>query len=141
MNRYTYNKQFDMTLSYYLQIYRPNALDLIKKYNLYSMLEPLIVLMMKYDEHFVESRLIKKQQKASLKNKSKRIASVGNSNMTSRTNSYNTSNVTSAINSDNEEEEKKSVEETFTFTPIQKIREAVKGDAVKIFVENTDRIL
>jgi len=155
---YTYNKQFDMTLSYYLQIYRPNALDLIKKYNLYSMLEPLIVLMMKYDEHFVESRLIKKQQKASLKSKSKRITSGPNSTLTSKTSSNNNSNVTSAINSDTEDDGKKSgnatpktdnkkleslkkVEETFTFTPLQKIREAVKGDAVKILVENTDRIL
>jgi len=146
-----------MTLSYYLQIYRPNALGLIKKYNLYSMLEPLIVLMMKYDEHFVESRLIKKQQKASLKKKAKKITSGANSNITSRTSSNNNSNITSAINSDNEEDGKtsgsatpktdkkleslKKIEETFTFTPLQKIREAVKGDAVKILVENTDRIL
>ncbi|ORX43267.1 vacuolar protein sorting-associated protein 41 [Piromyces finnis] len=163
---YTYNKQFDMTLSYYLQIYRPNALDLIKKHNLYSMLEPLIVLMMKYDEHFVESRLIKKQQKASLKNKSKVINGTIKNGITSKTSSMTnsnttsniTSNITSTVDSDNEEDTKKSgnitprseknfnlinkvVEETFTFTPLQKIREAVKGDAVKILVENTDRIL
>ncbi|KAG4096453.1 vacuolar protein sorting-associated protein 41 [Neocallimastix lanati (nom. inval.)] len=149
---YTYNKQFDMTLSYYLQIYRPNALDLIKKYNLYSMLEPLIVLMMKYDEHFVESRLIRKQQKL-LRNKGKKITSSNNSNASSKTNSNFASNINSAVISDNEDESKKNtklndvkvtqekINEAFNFTPIQKIREAVKGDAVKILVENTDRIL
>jgi len=137
-----------MTLSYYLQIYRPNALDLIKKYNLYSMLEPLIVLMMKYDEHFVESRLINKQQNL-LKNESKKITSTINSNITSNNSSY--------INSDNEEDNKISgtstpktdkkvnslekIQNVFTFTPLQRIREAVRGDAVKILVENTDRIL
>jgi len=141
-----------MTLSYYLQIYRPNALDLIKKYNLYSMLEPLIVLMMKYDEHFVESRLIRKQQKL-LRNKGKKITSSNNSNASSKTNSNFASNINSAVISDNEDESKKNtklndvkvtqekINEAFNFTPIQKIREAVKGDAVKILVENTDRIL
>jgi len=151
---YTYNNQFDMTLSYYLQIYRPNALDLIKKHNLYSMLEPLIVLMMKYDEHFVESRLIKKQQNLLEKSKAKGVTSGSNSGITSKTTSNNTSN----INSDDEDDDDKKsntsssktnkktdseekIKETFTFTPIQRIREAVKGDAVKILVENTDRIL
>jgi len=141
-----------MTLSYYLQVYRPYALDLIKKYNLYSMLEPLIVLMMKYDEHFVESRLIRKQQKL-LRNKGKKITSSNNSNASSKTNSNFASNINSAVISDNEDESKKNtklndvkvtqekINEAFNFTPIQKIREAVKGDAVKILVENTDRIL
>eukprot|EP00833_Pecoramyces_ruminatium_P006798 jgi/Orpsp1_1/1180830/evm.model.c7180000074804.1 len=149
---YTYNKQYDMTLSYYLQIFRPNALDLIKKYNLYSMLEPLIVLMMKYDEHFVESRLIKKQKKLMKNNKGNKFNGNNGSNISSKTNSDFTSNinstVNSALNSDNEDDNKKDfnitpekINEAFNFTPVQKIREAVKGDAVKILVENTDRIL
>jgi len=136
---YTYNKQFDMTLSYYLQIYRPNALDLIKKYNLYSMLEPLIVLMMKYDEHFVETRLIKKQQKLN-KNKPLKISSNTNSNNSSNINSDNEDNDNNNSKKPNNESIEK-INETFNFTPIQKIREAVKGDAVQILVENTDRIL
>lgn len=141
-----------MTLSYYLQIFRPNALDLIKKYNLYSMLEPLIVLMMKYDEHFVESRLIKKQKKLMKNNKGNKFNGNNGSNISSKTNSDFTSNinstVNSALNSDNEDDNKKDfnitpekINEAFNFTPVQKIREAVKGDAVKILVENTDRIL
>ncbi|CAG8681179.1 15096_t:CDS:10 [Gigaspora margarita] len=66
---YAYNQEPEKALEYNLRLRRPNAFDLIRKYNLFSAVQDKVILLMDFDQHFMsETQKANEKKKVEAKN-------------------------------------------------------------------------